>query len=415
MGHVILFIYNILGNMLIWPLCLCLYRHPNFKNTFMQRLAFKFPDVPHGELIWLHASSLGEVRTIARIIEALKSKRPDCRICLSSMTAAGRQAASGIKGIDFILPMPFDLSWVMRRYMMYLKPKVLVIIETEIWPNLLIQARNAHVKTMFINARISVKAFNCYRIIKPLMANILNPARILASSDENASHFTALGAQQVEVFGNLKLDTIPAINPEKVLNIRQTLRCGNRPVFIAGSIREGEERIVLEAIREARLHTPDLFCIIAPRHPESIPVLVDLAKSFGISSSLHSQINAYADLLIVDSTGELFDLYGIADVAFVGGSLVDKGGQNILEPIIQNVPTIHGPHMENFLWALDVVKSHTIVVNNAAELSRTIVDVLTEPERYKKMSRLARESLSQKRGITMRYVSTILGEQSRVQ
>lgn len=413
MARLILGIYHILGNILIWPLCLCLCRHPNFKDTLLLRLAFKLPHAVPGDLIWLHASSLGEVRTIARIIAVLKSKCPDCRICLSSMTAVGRQAASGIKGIDFILPMPFDLSWVMRHYMAYFNPKVLVIIETEIWPNLLIQARKANVKTIFINARISAKAFNRYKMIKPLMANILNPARILASSDENASHFSALGARQVEVFGNLKFDTMPAIHPEKALYIRQTLPCGNRPVFIAGSIREGEERIVMEAIHEARLHRPDLFCIIVPRHTESVPILLDLAKSFGISLSLRSQISACADLLIVDSTGELFDLYGIANVAFVGGSLVDEGGQNILEPIVQNVPTIHGPHMANFLWALDVVKGHTIVVNNAVELGRTIADILADPERYKTMSRLAGESLAQKQGITMRYVSAILDRQSR--
>jgi 3-deoxy-D-manno-octulosonic-acid transferase len=408
MARLILGIYNILGNIFIWPLCLCLYRHSNFKDTLMQRLAFKIPAVPHGELIWLHASSLGEVRAITPMIAALKSKRPDCRICLSSMTATGRQAASGIKGIDLILPMPFDLAWVMRCYFTYLKPKILVIVETEIWPNLLIQAQKAHVETMFINARISLKAFNRYKMIRPLMAHILNNARILASATENASRFTALGAGQVEVFGNIKFDTMRKANPANLLNLKQALKCGDRPVFIAGSTRKGEERLVIEAIREARLHIPELFCIIAPRHPENIPILIELAESFGISWALRSKINANTDLIFIDSVGELFDLYGVAHVAFVGGSLLDEGGQNILEPIVQNIPTIHGPHMENFLWALDIVKGHTIVVRTAAELGRAIVEVLTEPERYNTMSRLARESLLQEQGINMRYVSAIL-------
>jgi len=259
MARLILSIYNILGNIFIWPLCLFLFRHSNFKDTLGLRLAFKLPPVPKGDLIWLHASSLGEVRAITPMIEALKSKRPDCRICLSIMTAAGREAASRISGIDIILPMPFDLAWIMRRYIMYLKPSILVIVETEIWPNLLIQARKAHVKTIFINARIAEKAFNRYKIVGSLMAYILNPSRILASSTENASRFTALGARQVEVFGNIKFDTMRKINPDKVYGIRQTLQCSNRPVFIAGSTREGEERPVMEAIREADYRCRNCF------------------------------------------------------------------------------------------------------------------------------------------------------------
>ena len=376
----------------------------------MLRLAFKLPVVPRGDLIWFHAASLGEVKAISTLIEMLKSQRPDCCICLSSMNATGRKAASMIKGIDLILPMPFDLAWIMRRYLAHLKPKVLVIVETEIWPNFLIQARKARVETIFINARISPKSFNRYKMIKSLMKNIFSNARILAVSNEDAARYSALGAKKVEVFGNLKFGNTPVINPEKEREIRRMLQCAERPVFIAGSTREGEEQFVIEAIKTARTSLPELFSIVAPRHPASIPVLIDLAKSFGISWTLRTKPAKDADLLFVDTMGELSDFYAVAQVAFVGGSLVPAGGQNILEPVSRNVPTIHGPHMENFLWALDVVKGYTIIVNNAADLGWAIVAVLTETERYSALSKAARESLAQAQGITMRYVSAILNK-----
>ncbi|MDM7988607.1 MAG: 3-deoxy-D-manno-octulosonic acid transferase [Smithella sp.] len=408
MATLILGIYNILANILVWPFCIFFNNHSNFKNTLMQRLALKLPVVPHGELIWFHASSLGEVNAISTLIEIVKSKQPDCSICLSSMTATGRKAASMIKGVDLVLPMPFDLSWIMRRYIEHLQPKVLVIVETEIWPNLLMQAKKAKVKTLFINARVSPKSFNRYKMIKSLMTNILDNARILAVSAEDAGRYAALGAKQVEVFGNLKFDNMQTINPDKKIHIRRMLYCGDRPVFIAGSTREGEERFVIEAIRDARTRIPRMFSIVAPRHPQSIPLFIDLAKSFGITWALRTKPAQDADLLLVDTMGELSDFYAVAQAAFVGGSLVPAGGQNILEPIARNVPTIHGPHMENFLWALDVVKGHTIVVKDAVELGRAIVDVLTEPQRYREMSKSAGESLLQAQGISMRYISAIL-------
>ena len=256
MARLILGIYNVLANLFVWPLCFYVRRHPNFQGTLSLRLACKLPHVPSGDLIWFHGASMGEVKAVAALIEALKAKRPDCRICLSSMTATGRQAAERINGVDFILPMPFDLSWVMRRYLKRLKPQVLVIVETEIWPNLLNQARKAGVRTLFVNARISGKTFKRYKLIRPLMAHILSQTSILAIAPEDASRFKALGAPQVEVFGNLKFDTVQSIDPAKSLILRRTLQCGERPVFIAGSIREGEEKLVMDAIRDARSRIP---------------------------------------------------------------------------------------------------------------------------------------------------------------
>jgi len=408
MARVILAIYDLLALVLIGPLCLYIRRHPNFAGTLRLRLSLKLPGPHEGDLIWFHGASLGEVKAAAALIEAIKARRPDCRICLSSMTATGRQAASKIKAVDMILPMPFDLPWIMRRYFDRLKPKALVIVETEIWPNMLAQARIAGVKTFFVNARLSEKAFGRYRLVKPLLEHVLQGARVLAIAEADAGRFKALGGRKVEVLGNLKFDALTHVDPARAECIRATLGCGERPVFIAGSVREGEERSVMDAVIEARLKIPGLFAIIAPRHPQSIPILIDMAQAAGMAWGLRSKSSQGTELLIIDTMGELFDLYGASQAAFVGGSLVPLGGQNILEPIAWGVPTIHGPHMDNFLWAMDVVKDYTIVVENAASLGQAIGAVLANPAEYASRAQAAREALAKAQGATARYVAAIL-------
>jgi 3-deoxy-D-manno-octulosonic-acid transferase len=411
MASLILRLYNLLATLLVLPLCLLVHRHPNFKDTLRLRLSLKLPARPHGQLFWFHGASLGEVKAVAGLLTALKARRPDITLCLSTMTATGRQAAGSIAAVDLILPFPFDLAWVMRRYLRHLAPQALVILETEIWPNLLIEAQKAGVRTLFINARLTQKAFRRYQWITPLTRRVFRQAEVFAISPEDVSRFQILGAQRVDVLGNLKFDAMRASDPSKASAIRATLQCGDRPVFVAGSVREGEEGMVIDAIRSAHHQLPGIFSIIAPRHAERIPLIIDLAKTAGLAWGLRSRSEA-EDLLIIDTVGELFDLYGAAQAAFVGGSLVDLGGQNILEPMAWGIPTIHGPHMYKFKWALDAVKGYTIVVHGANELARAIADVLMQPERYAPMAREGREKLLMARGGTERCLNAILGKET---
>lgn len=400
-------LYDLLAALLVWPLCLLLRRNPNFKDTLLLRLSLKRTSRPQGELFWFHCSSLGEVRAVAPLIAAMKGRRPEITIALSVMTAAGRQEADKITSADMILPFPFDLPWVMRRYLRKLAPRALVIVETEIWPNLLREAKKAGVRALFINARLSDKAFRRYQWIKPFTRLLLRHSEILAIATEDASRFKTLGAQRVGIVGNLKFDAVRAPDSGRVPAIKTSLRCGDRPVFIAGSVRKGEEALVIDAVRLAKARVPCIFPIIAPRHAESLPVLIDLAGHAGLSWSLRSRPRG-EDLIIIDTVGELFDLYGAAQAAFVGGSLVDLGGQNILEPIAWGIPTIHGPHMHNFKWALDAIEGNTIVVKDPAELGQTVADILVHPERYALMAQKARENLIRARGSTQRYLAAIL-------
>jgi len=272
------------------------------------------------------------------------------------------------------------------------------------------QAQKAGVRTLFVNARLSKKAFRRYQRIKPFTQHVLRQAEVLAIALEDKSLFEILGAQRVAVLGNLKFDAMRATDSGRASSIRASLRCEDRPVFIAGSVREGEEAIIMDAIRSTQDHVPGIFSIIAPRHAERIPLIIDLAKTAGLTWGLRSQ-PGHVDLLIIDTVGELFDLYGAAQAAFVGGSLVDLGGQNILEPVAWGVPTIHGPHMHKFHWALDVVQGHTIVVHDATELAQTIADILLHPERYAAMALRGREKLLMARGGTERYLNAIFGQQ----
>lgn len=408
MAALMLSFYNLMATLLVWPLCLLVRRHPNFKDTLRRRLSFMLPPRTHGELFWFHGTSLGEVKAVAGLITALKARRPDITIALSTMTATGRQAAGRIAGVDLILPFPFDLAWVMQRYLRRLAPQALLIVETEIWPNLLMEAQKAGVRALLVNARLTEKAFRWYQRIKPLTRRILRQAEILAIAAEDASRFKILGAQRVDVLGNLKFDAMRASDTGRARAIRASLRCGDRPVFIAGSVREGEEAMVMDAIGSVKDRVPGIFAIIAPRHAERIPLIIDLAKTARLAWGLRSRPGG-EDLLIIDTVGELFDLYGAAQAAFVGGSLVDLGGQNILEPIAWGIPTIHGPHMQKFTWALDAVKGHTIVVNDATELGQAIADILMQPERHAAMAQRARERLIMARGGTERYLNAILG------
>jgi 3-deoxy-D-manno-octulosonic-acid transferase len=407
MTLLILGIYNLLATLIVWPLCILLNRHPNFKNTLRLRLSLKFPARPHGRLFWVHGASLGEIKAVSGLITALKARRPDTSIALSTMTATGRQAAGSIEGVDLILPFPFDLTWVMRRYLRHLDPQTLVIVETEIWPNLLMEAEKAGIRTILINARLSKKSFRRYQWIKPITRRVFRQVEVLAIAPEDESRFKGLGAQRVHTLGNLKIDAMRPSDPERACAIRTSLRCGERPVFIAGSVREGEERTVVDAIRSIKNQIPGIFSIIAPRHVERIPLIIELAETAGLVWGLRSRSVA-EDLLIIDTVGELFDLYGAAQVAFVGGSLADLGGQNILEPIAWGIPTIHGPHMHKFNWALDIVRGHTIVVHDATELAQTVTDVLMQSERYAAMAREGREKLIMERGGTERYLNAIL-------
>jgi 3-deoxy-D-manno-octulosonic-acid transferase len=292
--------------------------------------------------------------------------------------------------------------------MRHLAPKALVIAETEIWPNMIMAAGASHVPVIIINARLSTKAFKRYLYVKPLIRHLLAYTRILAMGSRDYLRFKALGADNVSQAGNIKFDAVTKLKGERADTLKKELAIGNRPVFIAGSIRSGEEALVVASIEEIRKNIPEVFCIVAPRHHDRISFVTCAATDRGMTWSLRSEGAADADILILDTTGELFDFYGLSTVAFVGGSLVKSGGQNPLEPIAWSVPTLHGPHMDNFLWAMEVVGEFTITVRDESELAREAVSIISHPELYRPKAEMARDALDHAKGATKTYCNEIM-------
>jgi len=408
MAQLIIFLYRLLGAILIWPLALLLRNHPNFKGTFAQRFGLVLPDVPQGrKVLWIHAASVGEVKAVAGLVKVIRGVRTDLFICMSCMTATGRKVALDIPQVNMVFPFPFDLPWVMERYLKRIGPCAVLIVETEIWPNMILAAGRLSVPVLFVNARMSRRTHGRYLRFAPVLNRILGGVKVFAMAREDAERFSSVGAQDVQVLGNLKLDLVPAGDSARTEAMRVELGIGNRPVFIAGSVREGEEQPVVDAMIRIATRVPDTYFIIAPRHPDRIGFIRDLAQGLTIRWGLRSSRTKDIDLLIVDTMGELFTLYGMSDVAFVGGSLLDLGGQNILEPIAWGVPTIHGPFMGNFTWALDAVKGHTTVVGNSRELAQRATEMLLDRDASRAGGVTAKEALLSAGGVTGRYLEAL--------
>jgi 3-deoxy-D-manno-octulosonic-acid transferase len=389
-------------------------RHANFRGTILQRLGFRLPLPPSNRrVIWVHAASVGEVKAVAGLVKELKRNENDLFVCMSAMTVTGRNVAGSIPEVDMVIPFPFDLSRIMKRYLLRLFPQALLIVETEVWPNLIMMADKLGIPVVYVNARMTEKSYRRYMKLNSFIKEVLKNVHVLAMAEGDGRRFAALGARHVEILGNLKLDSVRDVDMSRRIALKKELGLVRRPVFIAGSIREGEESDVLDAVTYSAPQVQGLFSIVAPRHPQMLSKLIDLCEGKKLKWGLKSKMPKDTDILFVDTMGELFDLYGIADVAFVGGSLKNLGGQNILEPIAWGVPTIHGAYMSNFTWALDVVKGYTVVVKNTRELGRAIVDMFKNRKQSEELGRNAMNALRKKQGITQRYrreISIYLGQ-----
>lgn len=408
MAPVLILLYSLLGSLAVWPLAFMLRNHPNFTGTLPQRLGLRLPVIPAGrKVLWIHAASVGEVKAVAGLVRALRSGRADLFICMSCMTATGRKVAAKTEGIDLVFPVPFDTPRAMARHALRIMPAALLIVETEIWPNMVRSAHRLSVPVIFVNARMSKRAYDRYRAFSTVLGAILSGAKVLAMASVDADRFRGIGAGDVQVLGNLKLDNLATGDRWRADALRRDLGIGDRPVFIAGSVREGEEKPVIDAVIRIAARIPGLYSIIAPRHPDRIPFIADTARGLSIRYTLRSSPDPAADLLIVDTMGELFTLYGMSDAAFVGGSLVDLGGQNILEPVAWGVPTVHGPSMGNFTWALEAVQGHTITVKDARELAGTVTGMLLDRDASRADGLKARNALEASSGVTGRYLAAL--------
>jgi 3-deoxy-D-manno-octulosonic-acid transferase len=309
-----------------------------------------------GDVIWIHAVSLGETRAAAPLIERLLHDRPMATLVLTHMTATGRDAGRALYGDRAVQAwLPYDVPFAIRAFLARFRPRVGLLMETELWPNLAACCRAAGVPLYLVNARLSARSAAGYTRIRalsrPLIASL---AGVAAQGDDDAARLRALGARDATVVGNLKFDVeVPASARAAGRALRERIGAA-RPVWIAASTRDGEEALVLDALEASDALPADTLTIVVPRHPQRFDAVADLLASRGIAyarKSAQAPVTAATRVLLGDTLGELFAYYAAADVAFVGGSLVPVGGQNLIEPIAVGVPTLVGPHTFNFAEA----------------------------------------------------------------
>jgi len=379
-------------------------------------------NVDGDESIWIHAVSVGEALTARALAADLKARYPRLRLFLSTTTIAGQQVARrSLQHVDEVFYFPFDWAFIVRRTLKLVKPRVFIMMETEIWPNLLRLCRQRGVKTVVINGRISSRSYPRYRLIRPFFKRVLaNIDRFCMQSEESARRLIDLGADpsRVTVTGSLKFDSLemPALishgKPrERVLRFFRI--SSSRTVIVAGSTLRGEEAAVLRAFARIRTTMPNAMLVLAPRHPERFAEVERLARDAGFATMRRSELpidaEPRAEVIVLDSIGELAQLYQLATAVFVGGSLADHGGHNILEPAIFGKPIVFGPHMQNFREIADafVANGAAVQVQSERELEDTLLALLTDPVRRARLGAAARALVEANRGAKEKTLAVI--------
>ncbi len=309
-----------------------------------------------GSSIWIHAVSVGEVLSLQNLIKKIKQDHPDWTVYFSSLTNTGvSMARKRLDEVDGIFFAPFDFKCVVKRFFRSLHPDVFILAESEFWPNILREARRQTKGILLINGRISNRSLRRYTKVKKLAGKILRHINLfLVQTERDRENLKTIGVEdeRIEVAGNLKTEiTLPELNEEEVSKQRKNLGIqGIKRVIIAGSTRKGEEEKILQAYAEARNKKKDLLLIIAPRHIERAEEVEKICQSLNLNvarKTTYSQRKEW-EVFILDTLGELTKFYALADIAFIGGSLIPWGGHNLLEPAFYKKPVFFGPHMDNF-------------------------------------------------------------------
>jgi len=410
----IYFLYNTLltiGVFVGFPFFLVkLLTTPKYRPGAAHRLGF-YPRgtatrLRGGEVLWVHAVSVGEVIAALPLIRELRRRRPEAKIVLTTVTATGnRIARAQAKEADVVLFFPFDLQPVVGRAIRLIRPALFLLVETEIWPNCVHTLARKRVPIVVVNGRISERSFQGYRRIRFLMKRVLSDITLFSmQTEEDARRIIALGAppERVRMNGNIKFDlAAPPSTPEATEQMREDFSLSRTgPIFLAGSTHPGEEETIIGIYGRLRSSQPDLLLILAPRHPERSPEVAELLRRAGLDFGRRSRKEGKSPVLLLDTVGELARLYEIADVAFVGGSLAPHGGHNILEPALYGIPVLFGPHMENFPEIARIMKERGggIECADASTLEETVKKLINDPEKRETIGRAGRTVIEENRG-----------------
>lgn len=398
-------------------------RYRKYVGSLSQRLGY-LPvsfNIDAESSIWIHAVSVGELLTARPLIAALREKHPSLRIFLSTTTMSAQQLARrNPLDVDGVFYFPFDLGFVVRRTLDLVKPKLFLMMETEIWPNLLRECRRRGVRTAIVNGRLSSRSFPRYRVARGFFRHVLADIdRFCVQSDESRRRFVEIGApaDRVTVTGSLKFDSLEPASAGQARSRERVLRYFRftpvRPVWVAGSTMKGEEAIVLRVFRRLKASQPSAVLVLAPRHPERFDDVVAMAQQEGFRTVRRSELpidaEPRADVVVLDTIGELAAVYQVGTLVFVGGSLVPTGGHNILEPAVFGRPVVFGPHMHNFaeIAAAFVAADAGVQVASDGAFEDEVLALMADPVRRARLGAAARALVEANRGAKVKTLETL--------
>ena len=387
-------------------------RLPEYRQNIGER--FGHYDVsPTKPVIWIHAVSVGETQAAQPLVKALREAYPQAEILMTHMTPTGRARSLQLFGPGVMrVYLPYDYSFAMARFLDHFRPAIGIIMETEIWPILTAECWRRDIPVLLANARLSQRSAERYaRFPRLTRQTMMSLAAVAAQTDDDAARLHDLGAENIQVVGNVKFDAVP---PPDQLSTGAFLRrlIGPRLVLLAASTREGEERELLEALAKKPL--PGALLVIVPRHPERFDAVESLAKSRGFKlqrRSMDHPVEADTQVLLGDSMGEMFAYYTVCDVAFIGGSLLPLGGQNLIEACAVGRPVLVGPHTYNFLEATEgaIQIGAALRVADADELIALTRVLFSDANARGAMGVAGRQFTAAHRGATQRTLSIIAG------
>ncbi len=389
-------------------------RHGKYRKGFAERMGrvpsrLRLPGEQE-PVIWVHAVSVGEVLAVAGLVEELRRRFLQHRIFVSTTTDTGQGLARKRFGEANVFYFPMDFAFAVRPYLRALRPQMVVVAETEFWPNFMRLAQASGARIAVVNARISDRSWPRYRRFRGLLRRLLAHVDLfLAQTPEDAARLRDIGAsaERVRVAGNLKFDVPATAWPAIVESLRATMaQAGAGPVLVCGSTAEGEEALLLKAFEKVLIQYPRAVMILAPRHPERFPAVAALLEQMSIRFRRRSGWNGEAlagGVFLLDTIGELAALYALADVAFVGGSLVPRGGHNIIEPAQHGVATVVGNHTENFRDIVSLFQSREAVrIVGPAELPLVFLELLANNAERIALGQRAAETMRSQIGATAR-------------
>jgi 3-deoxy-D-manno-octulosonic-acid transferase len=390
-------------------------REPGYRTHLGERLGFYGRRLETRPTIMVHAVSVGETRAAEPLIEALLAARPDARILLTHMTPTGRAtgralfAKHGVRVVQSFLP--YDTGFMVGRFLRHFTPSICILMETEVWPNLIHGCAAHGVPVALVNARLSERSLRRGQKFGGLMMDAARAITLVAAqTDADAARIASLGAPNVAVTGSIKFDVVP---PQAALDTGAMLRarCAGRPVLLCASTREGEEALILDAYKALDARPAGMLLVLVPRHPQRFDEVAQMVEGRGLTLARRSALpeRVVTDVLLGDSMGEMFAYYAACDCAFIGGSLLPLGGQNLIEACALARPVLVGEHTFNFLQATEeaVAAGAALRVSDAPTLLRAAAGLLDDDARRAAMGAQALAFASRHRGATVRTVELL--------